>query len=80
MDISFTTEPEKLKLYVSEIFDLFPNSSFPLAAMMYPPGEEAQDLPQHLTSDQVTLTHSSIESAIIATSCWDDKEDGWSCD
>ncbi len=72
-DVSFTTEPESLKLYVSEILELFPES-FPLAAMMYPPSEEAQDLPQHLITDEVTLTHSSIESAMIATTCWEDED------
>ena len=39
---------------------------------MYPPGEDTEDLPSHLTSDMVTLTHSSIESAIIATTYWGD--------
>jgi hypothetical protein len=52
----------------------FPDS-FPLAAMMYPPGEDTEDLPAHLTTDIVTLTHTSIESAIIATTHWEDDDE-----
>lgn len=43
---------------------------------MFPPGEDAEDLPPHLTTDMVTLTHASIESAIIATTHWGDEHSG----
>ena len=43
---------------------------------MYPPGEDTDDLPTHLTTDVVSLTHTSIESAIIATTYWGDEDAG----
>lgn len=33
--------------------------------------EPSDDLPLHLTSDMVTLTHTAIESSIIASTCWE---------
>ena len=63
-----------MQLYVPELLEQYPDC-FPLEAMMFPPGEDAEDLPPHLTSDTVTLTHISIESAIIATTHWGEEHD-----
>lgn len=74
-EASFTTDPDCLQLYIPELLELFPDS-LPLEAMMYPPGEDSDDLPTHLTTDKVTLTHTSIESAIIATTYWGEEDEG----
>jgi hypothetical protein len=75
--VTFTTEPGSLQLYIPEIMEHF-HDSFPLAAMMYPPGVDVEGSPQlrHLTSDVVTLTDTMIESAIIATTHWGDEGEG----
>lgn len=39
--------------------------------MLYMHSETTDDLPLHLTSDVVTLTHTSTESSIIASTCWE---------
>lgn len=72
---SFSTDPGRLQLYIPEILEYFPDS-YPLEAMMYAPGEDAEDLPAHLTTDCVSLTHTSIESVIIATTHWGEEEEG----
>ena len=38
--------------------------------------DSAEDLPLHLTSDVVTLTHTAIESSIIASTCWEYEQQG----
>ena len=68
---TFTTDPQRIKLHLPEILDAFPDS-FPLDAMMFAPEGDADDFPPHLTTDMVTLTHTSILSSIIATTHWDD--------
>ena len=44
---------------------------------MYAPGEDSEDFPLHLTTDMVTLTHTSIESSIIATTQWGEDDGEW---
>lgn len=72
-EASFSTEPQTIQLYLPEILDQFPGC-FPLEVMMFLPelaDDDTDDLPSHLTTDKVTLTHTSIESAIVATTEWD---------
>lgn len=38
--------------------------------------DTSEDLPLHLTSDMVTLTHITIESSIIASTCWEYEQQG----
>ena len=66
----FTTNPERVKLYLPEILEHF-GSLLPLEAMMYIRSEMPEDLPLHLTTDMVTLTHTTVESSIIASTCWE---------
>ena len=66
----FTTNPNSIKLYLPEILEHFGND-FPLEAMLYIRPETSDDLPLHLTSDIITLTHTEIESSIIASTCWE---------
>ena len=63
-------------MHLIEIIEVF-SEGLPLDAMLYPPDdEEMDDLPPHLITDKVTITHTSIESAVIATTCWDDDTEG----
>ncbi len=39
--------------------------------MLFTRSENSEDLPYHLTSDMVMLTHTTIESSIIASTCWE---------
>ena len=67
-----------VKLYLPELLELFSNS-YPLEAMMFTPNEDLEDLPEHLTTDRIVITHTSIESAIIATTCWDLEDTDRTC-
>ena len=67
----FTTTPECIKLYLPEIIEHF-DSSFPLEAMLYVRPDASEELPHHLTSDLVTLTHLATETSIIASTCWEE--------
>ena len=40
--------------------------------MLYMRPDSTEELPLHLTSDVVTLTHMATETSIIASTCWDD--------
>lgn len=72
----FSTRPDLLKLYLPEILEHF-SASFPLDTMMYMRSSEpSEDLPLHLTSDVVTLSHMTIESSIIASTCWEYEQQG----
>ncbi len=41
--------------------------------MLFVKPDSTEDLPLHLTSDLVTLTHVATETSIIASTCWEDK-------
>ena len=64
------TSPDLLKLYLPEVLEHF-SQSLPLETMLYIRQETSDDLPLHLTTDMVTLSHTAIESSIIASTCWE---------
>ena len=66
----FTTHPYSAHTFLPEILQQIPDP-FPMAAMLYISSETSDDLPVHLTSEVVNLSHSSIETSLIATSCWE---------
>ena len=71
----FSTNPELVKLYLPEVLEHF-GQSLPLESMLYIRQETSDDLPLHLTTDMVTLSHTAIESSIIASTCWEyDKQE-----
>lgn len=70
----FTTDPYSVRLYLPDILEHF-GDSLPLKATLYADLDtSSQDEPFHLSSDIVTLTHVSIESSIIASTCWEDDD------
>ncbi len=72
---TFFTSPDQVSSHLTDIIEVF-SEMLPLDVMMYPPDDEdMDDLPPHLRSDKVIITHTSIESAVIATTCWDDDAD-----
>ena len=66
----FTTHPYSAHTFLPEILQQLPDP-FPMAAMLYISSETSDDLPVHLTSEVVKLTHASVETSLIATSCWE---------
>jgi hypothetical protein len=72
----FSTSPDLLRLYLPEVLEHF-GHALPLETMLYMRSfESSDDLPLHLTSDVVTLTHTVIESSIIASTCWEYEKPG----
>jgi len=72
---TYTTTPSELQLHLSDIVEVL-SEGLPLEAMMYPSDRKMDDLPSHLMTEKVTLTHTSVESAVIATTCLDEKSNG----
>ena len=67
----FQTDPGSVRLYLPEIAEYF-KDSLPLVARVFLNSDVTDDCISSLVSDVVTLTHISVESSIIATTCWDD--------
>ena len=68
----FLTDPGSVRLYIPEIVEFF-EKSFPLVAKVFLNSDVSDDSISRLVSDIVTIMHSSIESSIIATTCWNDE-------
>ena len=66
----FTTSPKGISLCLLDILQHFPDT-FPLDVVAF---SHTDCLPEQLTKKVVTLTHSSIETSIIASPCME--EDG----
>ena len=66
----FTTDPYRVRLYPPEILAHF-SDLLPLKSMLFISAETSEELPIHLTSDIVTLTHTVTEISLIATTCWE---------
>lgn len=66
----FTTDPYRVRLYPPEILAHF-SDLLPLKSMLFINAETSEELPIHLTSDIITLTHSITETSLIATTCWE---------
>ena len=66
----FTTDPYRIRLYPPEILAHF-SDLLPLKSMLFISAETSEELPIHLTSDIITLTHSITETSLIATTCWE---------
>ena len=69
----FHTDPESVSLYLNDIVEFFGNS-LPLEVMLFISSDvpESDNNISHLISEVLYLTHVSIESSIIATTCWND--------
>lgn len=68
----FLTDPGSVRLYLPEIAEFF-RESLPLEAKLFLNSDVTDDSISHLVSEVVTMTHVSIESSIIATTCWNDE-------
>ena len=66
----FTTDPYRVRLYPPEILAHF-SDLLPLKSMLFISAETSEELPIHLTSDIITLTHTITETSLIATTCWE---------
>ena len=63
----FTTRPYDVRFFLSEITDYLPQA-IPCQAMLFVHSETASELPSHLVTAVVTLTDTSTETSLIATS------------
>lgn len=64
---NFLTDPGSVRLYLSDIHKFF-KDQLPIKAMIFLNSDVTDDSISHLVSEVITLTHVSIESALIATS------------
>ena len=69
----FTTNPYSVRLYTPELIQHLHNP-FPLKAMLCISVNTPDDLPLHLTSEVVTLTKTSTETSLIASTYWEGQE------
>ena len=67
----FLTDPGSVRLYIPEIVEFF-GKSFPLLVKVFL-NSDVSDSISNLVSDVVTISHSSIESSIVASTCWSDE-------
>ena len=67
---NFLTDPGSVRLYLPEIAEFF-RESFPIVAKIFLNSDVTDDNVACLVSEVVTMTHVSIESSIIATTCTD---------
>ena len=66
----FTTDPYRIRLYPPEILAHLAEF-LPLKSKLFISCDTSEELPVHLISDVVTLLHSSTETSLIATTCWE---------
>lgn len=66
----FTTDPYRVRLYPPEILAHL-SEFLPLKSKLFISFDTSEELPVHLISDVVTLLHSSTETSLIATTCWE---------
>lgn len=72
----FQTDPEGVKLHLTDIVELF-RDSFPLKAVLFINSENLDEFDakiKHLDLELVTLINTYVESAIVATTCWNGEE------
>ncbi|XP_064395371.1 uncharacterized protein LOC135342551 isoform X2 [Halichondria panicea] len=74
---NFTTTPVALQMFLPELLEYL-TDSLPLQAMLYVTNETQaeSEFPLDLTTEMITLTHTSIETSIVATTYWGDDETG----
>ena len=66
--VSFTASPLSVLLYPPEIMLHFPKA-FPMQAVLYFGNDTAENIPEQLLAEVVTLVRHSVERSIIVTSC-----------
>ena len=70
----FLTDPGSVRLYLPEIAEFF-HESLPILAKLFINSDVTDDSVSSFASEVVKMTHTSVESAIIATS-WNAEETG----
>lgn len=69
-DGHFSTAPGGIPLFLTDIVEYF-KDSLPLNAILFLHSDSCNERIAHLASKVVTLTQVSIESSVIATTCFD---------
>ena len=66
---NFLTDPGSVRLYLTDIVEFF-GDCLPLKAMLFLNSDVTEDSVLHLVSEVISLTHISVMTSIIATTCW----------
>lgn len=69
----FLTDPGSVRLYLTDIVEFF-GDCLPLKAMLFLNSDVTDDSVSHLVSEVITLTHISVMTSIIATTCWNEDD------
>lgn len=69
---NFLTDPGSVRLYLTDIVDFF-SDCLPLKAMLFLNSDVTDDSVSHLVSEVITMTHISVATSIIATTCWNEE-------
>lgn len=70
----FLTDPGSVRLHLTDIVEYF-GDCLPQKALLFLNSDVTDESVSHLVSEVITLTHVSIMSSIIASTCWNGEDD-----